>query len=240
MLVLVDYDNIPALERQRGVTYNVERIIRAIGVDVCARSRRARVRLYGGWFEGQRISRSAQTISARLQSDFPRQVAVTGPTESVSVTTNAELAAALECDSSKTLTHTYRTKAPPENLRAAPIPFVGCHVPGGCPLAPMASFLAAGTCSQPGCGVTVETALFREQQKLVDTMLVADMIHFARLSASSQEPLVIVSTDDDIWPGIHTAVIYGAAVLHVHPVPGRATPPHYSALVGGTYRQLSL
>jgi hypothetical protein len=97
--------------------------------------------------------------------------------------------------------------------------------------------MSSGGCSTPGCGVGVSEVLFRAEQKLVDTMLVADLIYFA---TQNRDRLVVVSSDDDVWPGIHTAVIHGAKIHHVQTISGRMTPSHYSRLVSGTYLQHSM
>jgi hypothetical protein len=48
-----------------------------------------------------------------------------------------------------------------------------------------------------------------------------------------------VSADDDLWPGIQVALLWGARVLHVHPLPGRSTPAQYASLATGSYTQAS-
>ena len=51
MIILVDYDNIRTLDRNRGLVYVVERVVRTLGVSPLHGEVRARVRLYGGWFQ---------------------------------------------------------------------------------------------------------------------------------------------------------------------------------------------
>ena len=55
--------------------------------------------------------------------------------------------------------------------------------------------------------------LSRREQKLVDTMIVADLIH---LASRGETPIGLVSSDDDMWPGILSALNIGASVIHVH------------------------
>ena len=62
------------------------------------------------------------------------------------------------------------------------------------------------------------------EQKLVDTMLVSDLIF---LATRGERDLVVVSSDDDIWPGIRTALQLGARVTQVH-TGGRETPADYT------------
>ncbi len=87
------------------------------------------------------------------------------------------------------------------------------------------------------CGVTGEAALSKWEQKLVDTLLVTDLLHLAHTSA---EPVAVVSTDDDMWPGIRLALLKGVQVVHIHPVPGRGTPTHYIVSLPTGYSQVTL
>lgn len=77
----------------------------------------------------------------------------------------------------------------------------------------------------------------RPEQKLVDTMLTADLIHVASLMGTSD--LVIVTNDDDLWPGIRMAVHLGATVHHVHPRKRQTTPGFYASTVTKNYFQYS-
>ena len=47
---------------------------------------------------------------------------------------------------------------------------------------------------------------------MVDTMLVADMIHLAQ---RGDDKFVVVSSDDDLWPGMLSAMASGSTVIHV-------------------------
>jgi hypothetical protein len=77
----------------------------------------------------------------------------------------------------------------------------------------VADFINNKKCSESGCTVTPKV-LFRTvgEQKLVDTMLVADAIH---LSHQGERMLAIVTSDDDVWPGIISARVIGTHVIHV-------------------------
>jgi hypothetical protein len=236
MIILVDYDNIEQLDRGRGVTHVVERIVRSVGSALLGQEARVRVRLYGGWFDDARLSRSAQLIIPKLQSDFPRPISVSDAAGSARVVANVELARSLECDPTAPLLRTYRPRSPQANLQVFHLPFKGCLRPASCQLAVVDRLISHGQCVG-GCATKMEDVLFRAEQKLVDTMLVADMLHFA---IRHQEILVVVSSDDDIWPGIHASIINGAQVVHVHTASSRATPAHYSRLISGKYSQCSM
>ena len=77
--------------------------------------------------------------------------------------------------------------------------------------------------------------LVRDEQKLVDSMLVVDLVHF---SETVTEPLVVVSADDDLWPGIRFALLRGASVIHVVPRHGHTGRNRYRRLETQTYSQI--
>jgi hypothetical protein len=234
VIALVDYDNIVDLEKTRGPIHIVSRVVDVLGPALAGESD-IRFRFYGGWFDGSVLSRRAQHIAPILHANFPRTV--TSPhSPTGSVIARAELALALEVDPGKYLTHTFRDRALPHNVRCATLPFVGCSTPGACPIASSHSLIRDAKCPELGCGVQLAAILTRPEQKLVDTMLTVDLLHFSR---SATEALAVVSTDDDVWPGIQAALLGGARVVHVHPVPGRSTPPHYLSFVRGRYSQCS-
>lgn len=237
MIFLIDYDNVRPLERSRGVTYVVEKTIRAVGVAPFRGNAWARVRLYGGWFRHSRHSRLAQTLASEIAVSFPRPVVVTDATGHLTVMARAELAYALECDPRNPFPNTYRLRSAPANLRAKSLPYMGCGSPGACPLGAVHVLLGTGRCPQQGCSASLDAIVERAEQKLVDGMLTADIIH---LSTRTREPIAVVSSDDDLWPALHGAVVYGADVHHVHTHSGRTTPTHYSGLITGKYSQCSL
>ena len=63
-------------------------------------------------------------------------------------------------------------------------------------------------------------------------MLVVDLV---RLAQAASELIVLVSSDDDMWPGIRGALLHGARVLHVH---ARRPPPQYRPLTTQTYTRV--
>jgi hypothetical protein len=236
VIALVDYDNVPELERNRGPVHVIERIVDSLGAAV-ANENEIRFRLYGGWFQGVNLSRRAQRLAPTIQTGFPRMI--TPAAAGTPIRVRAELALSLESTPGRYLTHTYRDRALPDNVRCSPLPFRGCAAPAACPLAPLEALLRDGQCPENTCAVAVGAILTKPEQKLVDTMLTVDVMHLARLGT---DRLVVVSTDDDMWPGIQGALLSGADVVHVHPVAGRTTPAHYAALAGlgtGQYSQCS-
>ena len=237
MIFLIDYDNVRPLDRHRGLTHVVEKTVRSVGVAPFAGNPWARVRLYGGWFQHAKQSRLAQSLASEIAMTFPRPVVVTDATGHIRVMARVELAYALECDPRSPLPHTFRTRNAPANLRAKSLPYVGCGSPTACSLSAIVSLFANNRCPKQGCSAGIDAILERAEQKLVDGMLTADLLHF---STRAQEPIAVVSSDDDLWPGLHGAVVYGADVHHVQTHAGRSTPTYYSRLIQGKYSQCSL
>jgi len=79
--------------------------------------------------------------------------------------------------------------------------------------------------------------LVRDEQKLVDTMMVADLIYYAR---DQNQVLAVVTSDDDIWAGIKSVLLSGSSLFHIHTRPGRKTPHTYSKGAGANYTEISL
>lgn len=237
MIYLIDYDNVRPIDKNRGLVHIVEKAVRTVGTAGFGRVPRARLRLYGGWQLRSHQSRLAEQLATQIAAEFPRVVTISEPDRTVQVTTNVELAYSLECDPRSVFRNTFRVRSAPENLRPKALPFAGCCQPTTCALAVIHSFLTSGVCPQSGCSVSIEEVIERAEQKLVDGMITADLLH---LSTRVGDPIAIISSDDDLWPAIHSAVIYGADVYHIQTHAGRATPPCYSALVSGRYSEFSL
>jgi len=214
----------------------VDAILSSVGLPTGATSRRVRVRLYGGWYERNRPTRLAQELAGEAERHFPRLMAVSDGSRKASMNVSAELAYSLEADPSKHLWHTYRRRGEPGGLKCHDPSRNGCQEPD-CPLAGIQRFIDRGRCPKPGCSMTTEQLLHRGEQKLVDSMLIADTIY---LALSCQDNLCVVTSDDDMWPGIRVALALGANITQVHTKPNQSTPSHYCQDAGLGYRQLSL
>ena len=233
--ILIDYDNLDRLERQRGTRYVITRLLDVLGSWRTAWERRVNCRLYGGWFDEDALSRSAERLIPDLRRDFPRSVPVTSTEGAQAILVRVELARSLACDPAVVLTHTYRQRSLPPRLRCEAAPFPGCAAPSRCPVAALDPFIRNDDCPVDGCTVEPKGVLARKEQKLVDSMLVVDLVHFAE---TTDQPLVVVSADDDLWPGIRFALLRGARVIHVIPRRGRVDRERYRRLKTETYSQV--
>ena len=233
--VLVDFDNIPAYAKRTGLAGTVEEILRAVGTQHFVSDPTIRFRLYGGWYQDRVLTRAAQSIIAQAAL-FPSIVTVSAPTKAVVVRAQVEPAYSLEAEPMRHLFNTYRPGGAPEGLRCRHPSDLGCGLKTNCPLSAMHFFIGRRRCPNSECAVDVSPMLTYPQQKLVDTMLTADIIHLARTGAPK---LVVVSSDDDLWPGIRTACLLGSTVVHVQ-TRDRSTPEYYVGPPDRRYLQVHL
>lgn len=237
MIALVDYDNLERRDQARGLVNLADRVLSAVGPESIRAGRALSIRLYGGWFEGDAASRHALDLEPEIQRDFPRPLGAKDEAGNVvQVTVRMELARTLACDPLTPLTHTYRRRSLPYGLRCKPMPPQGCTALSGCPLIPFGVMLRQEECPQGGCLVRPGDVLERAEQKLVDSMLTVDLLFL--ISRNGARELCLVSADDDMWPGIRTALLTGASVVHVCPKRTLAAPEHYRALAVGNYRHI--
>ena len=219
MDILVDYNNVLEAHRRRGVRYVTERVLSAIGPNHLGGRRRAMFRLYDGWYEFQSPSRTAQEVSADVQANTPHTATLSDGPASARIVVSVELAYSLRSDPTLHLWHTFRPKAPQSNFACKDPQQAGCQV-SACPLQPTTAFITRQRCPTSGCPVTPADLLVRNEQKLVDTMIAADLFSlFLRTSPA----VALVSSDDDHLPIIRMLVREGMTVFHV-----LTRPPHQS------------
>ena len=236
MDVLVDYYNLSQQHRRRGIVHVVDRIISAIVHDhLSAAERRIDFRLYGGWYDEQIPTSDAQTIAATLISHFPKLI-LSAP-DRRRIVVSAELAYSLKCDPEHHLWYTLRSKAAPRGIVFVDPATAGCRKIDSCPLRPGYDFFVDGRCPEQDCVVEPPLVIRRREQKLVDTMLAADVLFNTR---ADERRIAVVSSDEDLWPAIRMALQCGLYVVHVHTEKGRITRAEYVRGKQAGYVQLNL
>ncbi len=233
MVILIDYDNMDRQDLRRGCSYVVGRLLNILGPDRVAGLPRVNCRLYGGWYSSGAHSPQAARLLPLLRRDFPRSVLVGGSSGTLNVLVHADLARSIACDPVIPITHTYRERSIPKALACRPSPFPMCSMPAECPLKTLSTFMHDHECPTQGCPVEPHSVFYQAQQKLVDSMLIVDMLHFARTTE-----VVIVSADDDLWPGIRFALLQGAEITHIIPRNGRGDLNRYLVLPTDKYSRL--
>jgi uncharacterized LabA/DUF88 family protein len=236
MEVLVDYSNLRHAERAKGPTYVIDRVVTALGLPHLGPYSRVTFRLYDGWYENQTLTRRAQDASAEILRDFPLTKTLTDGLSTKAIVVNAELAYSLKIDPGTHLWHTFRLKGAPWNLSCAHPAAVGCTT-SPCDLAFTHSFFLNNKCPNVLCKLTPSNLIARSEQKLVDTMIAADLYY---LHLQKTPIVALVSSDDDMWPTIKTALDLGMHVIQVHTVPGHTTPSFYTRGPRPSYTEIHM
>lgn len=195
--ILVDFCGLPQPIKRGGLEMVCFRIINVVANMHARIPNRCRLRLYGTWYENERLTSSAmELISAIEQNKNALVVPWKTDSNNGSSLVSIEMAYALEIDrQNSSLTHdVHRTTL----------------------------FEVKG--EQPQ-GRNRPKPLSSEEHDLhsalVDTMLTADLIF---LSTRAPASLVVVSSHDSVWPGIRMALLSGARIVHIHTQPKENVP----------------
>lgn len=224
MQVIVDYNNIDLAVRRHGLKYLAELIAHTLGPLAVGKYRRLHLRLYDGWYRAQSPTPLAQSTSAEVQRDFPMMVALPVPNaQPVRAVVAAEMAYSLHCDPNSHIWHTFRPRSGQANVSCNSTTAAGC-VSSQCKLSELPHFFRSRRCPDEHCSVTTEALIVRNEQKLVDSMMATDLLSF---HLSSQEELVVVSSDDDLWPAIRLLLHRGHTIYHIHTIRTHNTPAFY-------------
>lgn len=232
--ILVDYDNLSRAIRGLGLQYVIDRILARVTVDDAERD--VSLKIYGGWYSLAGLTSVGTLMAADIHANYPRiqQVAtISGGTRPARISVN--LACALEADPGTHLFHTYRERGTPANLKCRTPPAVGCQQQT-CPGQALHHFVQIGSCPDAACAIPVKRFLYRGEQKMVDTMIVADLIH---MCMSGAPRLFLVSSDDDFWPGIKTALLLGTAITRIE-TQLRNFAPRYLASAGANFSAIHI
>jgi len=224
LYVLVDYDNLGdfrAGKSSEAVLRHIEARIPEQFVDGLSR---VEMRLYGGWLNGRSLTRQAQTLSAEIQASFP---ATTQRVDKQGQLTTRILSVAFARSGlflpSEDLLDTFMPGRSIGGMRIDQGAWRHCAAPATCPLSIVERFVRDQQCHVGSCGVTPKDLLKRNEQKQVDTLLVADMAELVLRQGATR--IAIVSSDADMWPGVLLCLTAGASVCHVHTTPGGTTKP---------------
>lgn len=232
MIIFVDYDNIDRIIVQHGVTHVVNRILSKIDPQEISNNKRVRIRFYGGWYEQNRFTTRAQVLSTSIINSYPNVGVLSDNLTKVIV--QCEMAYSILADPTNHLFNTYRSRGIPSGLKVKHPSSCGC-LNTNCGLISTFDFVSNNICQQ--CGVLKPKDLFfRGEQKLIDTMLTSDIIFSSTQNATI---IVVVSSDDDFWPGIKTTLVNGKKVIHLH-TRSRMTPPSYTRTTNSNYIQKTL
>ena len=211
--ILVDYDNLGVYKPKSIndiVTLTLSRVLRYIGESRI----HCLVRLYGGWFTKEGQSNEGKAVLVKLQGNediIETQVGKDG--QRVVAKVHVEMASSIlqkpECD----LFFTYRTKARTYDLRVKKQEETECKH-DSCLLPLLAKFLKTRKCPRDGCSVDEADLVWRNEQKLVDSMIVCDLLYSADVQV---DYIVLVSDDDDFVPPLVALSVMNKNVIRISP-----------------------
>lgn len=215
MLVFADYDNIDVPTKRRGLEHIADRIVRAVSQLPIQPQPKIDVRLYGGWFVGPYLSKMGQDLSVEVSDIFPKVLSTpwNGKRERQPVIINFHIARSLTACEQVPLHHTFRRRAFGGKLHFSRRATTVC-ADEDCPLIVIEKFLSQQSCPTSGCMVKQIDVIERHEQKLVDTMLVSDLIYWA--GRQNHPLLAVLSSDDDMWPGIRTSIALTRPIIQLH------------------------
>jgi hypothetical protein len=190
------------------------------------------VRLYGGWLDEGRLTQAgSKALIAMSRSEiFPLfPLSRSGSP----IRGDLELATALLEEPNIRWEHTFSARPGSPQLRLAKttLPASCTSHPQACAARALVRFTGgpASRCPVPGCTVTNSEAFETRGQKMVDAMLICDLLY---ASATGEVACVIVVTDDwDMLPAIVAAARQVARVVWVRRNSQRAQP--YDAALRG-------
>src|SRR4051794_1466349 len=108
MRVLVDYDNVPIQIRRQGLLNLADKVFEVVRPFLLD-DIRLDIRLYGGWYEEDKLTRRAQDLAVELGA-FPYPLWLKDRAPARLVPVNASLAQSLEALPKKLLHGTYRQR----------------------------------------------------------------------------------------------------------------------------------
>lgn len=111
VVVLIDYDNLTEIQKVSGMLDIATRVLMQLPINTSDDRAKCELRIYGGWYEEDRMTQLAQKLSVSIQDEFPVRIRVPiGPDKFISFPTSAELAMALAEEPSHHLFNTYQKK----------------------------------------------------------------------------------------------------------------------------------
>jgi hypothetical protein len=240
---LVDYDNLRRFATGKSLLALVQHLIYQTPASILAGHSNLEIRLYGGWRQASTSTVLAQTLATEIAgASFPVPIKLSsGHPASKLYMLNVTLAYASLCLPSTAIVDTYARGRAPRRLYTDGRPWLTCAANGGCHLQVLEDFLASGICPYGKCMAEPRDVFKQDEQKQVDTLIVADMAYLAFLKGTTD--VVVVTSDTDIWPGVLLCLFRGLRVLQIHTSPGGVTASgHLSTLsvLRGNYSMASV
>jgi hypothetical protein len=217
LAVFVDYDNADRKLTNGGPASFASTVVHAIPSALTKRFDSIAVRLYGGWRSNGRLTQSAQKIVPEIRSKFPNVVLIADGQTTFKMRMLVDLAEA-PIGLSAPLDGTLARDRTIRRFRANPNRLASCVNVLGCGMQAHFPLNERSPCSDAACPMELGDLLVRDEQKMVDTLIVADIAQEVFLGKATD--IVVVSSDVDMWPGVMLALRNACNVLHIHPKGG--------------------
>ena len=240
LVVFVDYDNVESSHTMAGPVSLAKLLFSLIPDVVITRHNEIIVRLYGGWRSQGLLTTRAQSLIPNIRAASPLFVPITSAESIMQLRLTVELADK-PIGSSALLSETLVKERDLRKFRVRSSPWNGCANSASCGFSQFIGLTHSTACRSGGCTVRMSDVFVRDEQKMVDTLIVADIAHQALSERASD--IVVVSSDTDMWPGVLLALRAGCCVTHVHTKTGWKTQRHLLATLGGhnhLYNQMSV
>lgn len=241
LFVFVDYDNVEFGLTRAGPVSLAKAISALIPGSVISRHDGIAVRLYGGWRTQGRLTKNAQRLIPDIRLASPLVIRTPHVGNSVPVRLSVELADK-PLDSSDPLSETLVKERSLRKFRSRDAPWPECFSPTSCGFKNIVGLTHATPCGNGACANRLGDLFVRDEQKMVDTLIVADMAY--QVFAKKASDIAIVSSDTDMWPGVLLAVRAGCNVTHIHTRSGWKTQRHLMGTLrphmSQYYQQLSV
>jgi hypothetical protein len=240
LVVFVDYDNVESSLTKAGPVNLAKLLIPLIPSAVIARYDGITVRLYGGWRSQGILTTFAQNLVPDIRAASPLFISPPRAGSTALLRLTVELADK-PIGSNALLSETFVKERELRKFRVRSAPWPECENSASCGFNQFIGLNYSTTCRSGSCAVRMADVFVRDEQKMVDTLIVADIAHQALSEKASN--VVVVSSDTDMWPGILLALRAGCSVTHIHTRTGWKTQRHLMATLGGhmghLYQQIS-
>jgi uncharacterized LabA/DUF88 family protein len=208
---------------------------------VAARHDSFLVRFYGGWRATGTLTQAAQRLIPDIRNNSPCIVNVSHTDDWHQYRLTVELADG-PIGTTIALQETLARERGLRRFRSRGSVMPECASLTACGLNQFFGLSNATRCTNAACACTLGDVLVRDEQKMVDTLLVADIASHAFSGKASD--IVVVSSDIDMWPGVLLALRTGCSVTHMHTKTGWRTQSHLVRTLDSTlsksYRQLAV
>lgn len=215
VMVLVDFDNFfpdyEIVEDADPTPGVVDGLVR-LALDRSPDATEVNVRLYGGWLDNGTLTQAASALEASVGAArfFPRLV----PHRRELLRGSVVLAYSLIELPSVRWQHTRRASAGLPRARLTPRYGDECALSEGCPLR-QAHWLSRKRreCPMGGCHVSTADAFETVQQKMVDAMMICDILGVGCVKGDPPQ-LLVLSNDLDLIPAVALAQTRASQPIH--------------------------